>query len=205
MPDDRDAGQLVTIVTTEHFTLQTARAATISEANGRASIYLGASSSALIALAFIGQTAGLRTVFTFGTYVLAPLVFVGVVTFKRALQSGIEDALYARRINNLRRFYFRWEGALGDYLLKPVQSNDVAEVMEQAGYVARGRWQPFLTVSGMIGVINSFLIGVLAGFVTRIVGRGLIAATWVSVAFFVVALIAHLRHQVRAWRRLPAA
>jgi hypothetical protein len=202
MHDDRDAGQLVTIVTTEHFTLQTARASTISEANGRASIYLGASSSALIALAFIGQTAGLRTVFTFGMYILLPLVFVGVVTFKRALQSGIEDALYARRINELRRFYFHWEGVLDDYLLQPVPSDDVAEVMEQAGYVARGWWQPFLTVSGMIGVINSFLIGVLAGFITRIAGGELILATWMSGALFVLSLIAHLRHQMQAWQRI---
>src|SRR5215204_4685515 len=35
--------------------LQTARALTVSEANGRASIYLAALSSNLIALAFIGQ------------------------------------------------------------------------------------------------------------------------------------------------------
>jgi hypothetical protein len=43
------------MATTEHFNLQTARAATISEANGRASIYLAAVSSNLIALAFIGH------------------------------------------------------------------------------------------------------------------------------------------------------
>jgi hypothetical protein len=35
-------GPAVSMATTEHFNLQTARAATISEANGRASIYLAA-------------------------------------------------------------------------------------------------------------------------------------------------------------------
>jgi hypothetical protein len=45
----------VSFATTEHFTLQTARMATVSGANGRASIYLAALSSNLIALAFIGQ------------------------------------------------------------------------------------------------------------------------------------------------------
>jgi hypothetical protein len=39
--DDR-LGPAVTMATTEHFNLQTARAATISEANGRASIYSSA-------------------------------------------------------------------------------------------------------------------------------------------------------------------
>ena len=44
-------GPAVTCATTEHFNLQTARALTVSEANGRASIYLAALSSNLIALA----------------------------------------------------------------------------------------------------------------------------------------------------------
>jgi hypothetical protein len=48
-------GPAVTFATTEHFNLQTARAVTVSEANGRAAIYLAALSSNLIALAFIGQ------------------------------------------------------------------------------------------------------------------------------------------------------
>ena len=48
-------GPAATFATTEHFNLQTARAVTVSEANGRASIYLAALSGNLIALAFIGQ------------------------------------------------------------------------------------------------------------------------------------------------------
>src|SRR5918994_67718 len=59
-------GPAVTMATTEHFNLQTARAATISEANGRASIYLAAVSSNLIALAFIGQMSRLGTDFYAG-------------------------------------------------------------------------------------------------------------------------------------------
>ncbi len=44
-----------TFLTTEHFVLQTARAATIAEANGRASVFLGVVSAALVALGFAGQ------------------------------------------------------------------------------------------------------------------------------------------------------
>ena len=49
---------VVTFMTTEHFVLQTARSAGISEVNGRAGFYLAAVSSGLIALAFIGQRPG---------------------------------------------------------------------------------------------------------------------------------------------------
>ena len=45
----------VTFATTEHFDLQTERAATIGEANGRASILLGSVSPGLIALGFAAQ------------------------------------------------------------------------------------------------------------------------------------------------------
>ncbi len=56
-------GPAATFATTEHFNLQTARAQTVSEANGRASIDLAALSSSLIALAFIGQMSRLGVAF----------------------------------------------------------------------------------------------------------------------------------------------
>jgi hypothetical protein len=90
-------GPAVSMATTEHFNLQTARAATISEANGRASIYLAALSSNLIALAFIGQMSRLGTAFyAFSLLLLPVLAFVGVVTFQRLVQSSLEDIAYAQ-------------------------------------------------------------------------------------------------------------
>ena len=68
----------VTFATTEHFNLQTARALTVSEANGRASIYLAALSGNLIALAFIGQMSELGAAFyAFALILLPVLAFVG--------------------------------------------------------------------------------------------------------------------------------
>jgi hypothetical protein len=69
-------GRAATFATTEHFNLQTARAVTVSEANGRASIYLAALSSNLIALAFIRQMSRLGVAFfTFGLVLLPVLTF----------------------------------------------------------------------------------------------------------------------------------
>jgi hypothetical protein len=117
-------GPAVTMATTEHF-LQTARAATISEANGRASIYLAAVSSNLIALAFIGQMSLLGTAFyAFSLLLLPVLAFVGVVTFQRLVQSSLEDIAYAQRIARLRSLYVALAPELEPYLLvargKPV-------------------------------------------------------------------------------------
>jgi hypothetical protein len=42
-------------LTTEHFTLQTARAVAVIEGNGRTALYVGALSSTLVALALAAQ------------------------------------------------------------------------------------------------------------------------------------------------------
>src|SRR5215471_1773999 len=97
----------VTFITTEHFTLQGARAATIAESTGRATMFLGSVSAGLVALGLIATATRIgATFYTFGVIVLATLSFVGAVTFERVLQSGLEDHGYAERIARLRAFYF---------------------------------------------------------------------------------------------------
>src|SRR5215467_4656661 len=104
---EQNSPAVVTFMTTEHFVLQTARSAGISEVNGRAGFYLAAVSSGLIALAFIGQLSRLGTAFyVFGLVLLPTLAFVGVTTFERALRNGVEDVALAGRINRIRQFYF---------------------------------------------------------------------------------------------------
>ena len=80
-------GPAATFATTEHFNLQTARAITVSEANGRASIYLAALSGNLIALAFIGQMSELGAAFfAFALILLPVLAFVWGVKLVRLVK-----------------------------------------------------------------------------------------------------------------------
>ena len=98
--------QLLQALTTEHFTLQTARAATIADSNGRSALYLATVSSAVVALAFIGQVAQLRRAFfLFALALLPALVLLGVLTYLRLVQTAVEDLFYARAINRIRRHY----------------------------------------------------------------------------------------------------
>jgi hypothetical protein len=104
-------------VTTEHFTLQGARAATIAESTGRATMFLGSVSAGLVALALIATATRIGTAFyTFGLILLSTLSFVGFVTFQRVLQSGIEDHGYAERIARLRAYYFGCAPEITPYL-----------------------------------------------------------------------------------------
>ena len=49
---------------------------------------------------------------------LQTLAFVGLVTFGRVLQSGIEDTEYARRIARLRGYYLEHAPEIAPYLLR---------------------------------------------------------------------------------------
>jgi hypothetical protein len=139
-------GPAVTCATTEHFNLQTARAATVSEANGRATIYLAALSSNLIALAFIGQMSHLGPAFYAFALILLPVIaFVGIVTFQRLVQSSVEDIAYAQRIGRVRDFYLGVAPELEPYLLvvrgAALRSSCTTSGSVQAAGSSRSRWR----------------------------------------------------------------
>jgi hypothetical protein len=185
-------GPAVTFATTEHFNLQTARALTVSEANGRASIYLAALSGNLIALAFVGQMSRLGAAFDAFALILLPvLAFVGVVTFLRLVQSSIEDIAYATRIALLRSFYLRVSPELEPYL--------VVSEARPATAPSPGARQLTLTTAGMVAVVNSVVVGACAGLVLEAAGVNSVAIpVAVGAVVGAAAFMLHERHHRRA-------
>jgi hypothetical protein len=59
--------------------------------------------------------------YMFGLILLPTLAFVGLATFHRVLQSGTEDLAYARRIAQLRDYYFDHAPELAGYLINPAE------------------------------------------------------------------------------------
>jgi hypothetical protein len=104
-PQANDA-DILQILITEHNNLQAARSSTVFEAKGRTTLFLGAVSSSLVALAFIGQISEMGNAFYLFALILLPsLIFLGLVTFVRVNQTGIEDMIAARSINRIRHYY----------------------------------------------------------------------------------------------------
>jgi hypothetical protein len=200
MPDDlpaalRDDPQAaIAFVTTEHFNLASARAATISETNGRASIFLGSVSASLVAFAFAAQTS--RTaLYTFGLVLFPVLVFLGLTTFERVLQTSIDDTVYLRRMNRLRRFYFDAAPGLARYLSPPAAGDGVADILRLEGF-RPGPWQLLLSAPGTVGIINSALVGVTVGLAAgALTDSNLWAATIAGLVAFAAAVPAHQRYQ----------
>jgi hypothetical protein len=191
-------GPATTFATTEHFNLQTARALTVSEANGRASIYLAALSSNLIALAFIGQISRLDEAFyAFALILLPVLVFVGVVTFVRLVQSSIEDIAYAHRIALLRSYYLRVSPELEPYLVVVRGTGPAAPFDGER--LALSPWQLTLTAAGMVAVVNSVVVAACAGLVLEAAGvHSLAIPLAVGAVIGAGAFSLHHRHHRRA-------
>jgi hypothetical protein len=164
--DDRepDPQALLTILTTEHFTLQGARGSTISESSARAALYVGAVSSALIALGFIAQASQLGTAFdAFALVVLPTLYVLGVFTFVRLVESSAENLLYGQAINRIRGYYRELAGREARILLLSGH-DDLRGVLASMGVFRPSRWGLFLTVAAMIAVLNSVVGGTAVAF-----------------------------------------
>lgn len=199
--DKRTDAPVVSILTTEHFTMQGARSATISDASSRASLYLGTLSGMLLALSLLGNATDLGRPFVIAAFVLAPtLVFLGTVTFVRTLELAMEDSFYARGINRLRHYYIEAAPELRPYFVLS-DRDDMAGVLANMGLSGGGPFQMLLTTAGTVGTVNSVVVGSLVGGLMALVSPSVLPVFLAAVAAFGLSALVHLRHQRRAWYR----
>jgi hypothetical protein len=180
---DRQA--LLTMLTTEHFTLQGSRAATVSESSSRAALYMGSVSSTLIALGFLAQVSQLGDAFDVFALVVLPTLFaLGVFTFVRTVESSVEDVLYGRAINRIRSYYLEMAGAEARWFVMKGH-DDALGVLANMG-LRPSRWQLYFTISTMVATVNSVIGG---SAVAILVGRLLDASLGAAVGAGVVAAV----------------
>ena len=187
----------ITLLTTEHYNLQTQRAATISEANGRASIFIGALSAGLIALGFQGAATGRAAGTTiFEVLVLSSLAFLGMVTFVRCVEIAIDDWQFSLRITALRAAYTQLVPELGDLLLAATGTEQGIAMLT----VRRQRFQVLLSVAGSIGVVTSIVAGSDIGVLTYGAGAPLAAALAAGTITALLAVCGSVRFQQARWK-----
>jgi hypothetical protein len=153
---DRQA--VLTALTTEHFGLAGARAQTTGESSSRAALYISSVSSTLVALGFIGQITEVGDTFKiFALTALPTLYLLGLFTFIRVVENGVEDMMLGRAINRIRNYYLDLSGEERRYFMLSGH-DDAIGVMRNMG-VALERRQQFFTTGSMIAVINSVVGG----------------------------------------------
>jgi hypothetical protein len=198
MAEPPDPGRLLTALTTEHFTLQGARAATTGESAARSSLFLGSVSSALVALGFLASVSGGDSALfrTFALTVLPTLCLLGVATFVRLVELGTEDILYGRAINRIRNHYLELAGPEARMFMMGA-NDDAPGVLANMGLRPRPL-QLYLTSSFAIGVVTAVLGG---STVALAVGAITGAALGVDVAAGAVTAVAIVSALMRYTRR----
>jgi hypothetical protein len=90
-------------LTTEHFVLQSTASTTVSESGTRASLYVMALSSSLVA---VGFSVGSKRAFVPLVATVLPVVFLlGIFTVVRLVETGVQNLLCLRRIAHIHRYY----------------------------------------------------------------------------------------------------
>ncbi len=183
--------------------LQSARGATISESSSRSGLYMTTLSSSVVALALVAQASRFgQAFFTFALAVLPVVFFLGVTTYYRLLETGVEDVIYARAISKIRDFFSELDPAETDFF----HASGVDQVGLKNLGLWRLRWQQFLSAAATVAIVNSVVGGV---FFALTIAYFAVPPPWLSIgagaAGALVLAVAFLAHQWRIWMRVGAA
>lgn len=199
---DQRIHRMSQFLTTEHFTLQGARNATISEANGRLGHYISIVGSSVVALAFVANVSRLGILFmAFSTVIFPVMIVLGVATLIRTLQIGVDYARLVQAINRIRHFYIEAAPETAPYL--SFTHFDDLEAVQQSMMPFQSSIQGIASTPGPIILLNSVLVGAFAGIVTvGFLGSDFRLAIGLSTLALIGAFALHTFYASRIWNRM---
>jgi hypothetical protein len=153
------------ILTTEHWSLLAARSLVYTEAMSRAAIFIAALSSAVIALALVGQATDFGSGFVaFGLVLLPVVFFLGITTVIRLSQVNMEDATWVKGMNRIRNAYHQLAPELEPYFVTSRYDDETGVLVSAvASPGPMPAIQPFVAIPGVVAVVDSVVAGAVAG------------------------------------------
>jgi len=173
----------LTILTTEHWSLLTARSLVYNEAFSRAGMFLTFLTGTLVALGFVSQGTGYGREFLIVAAALLGFdLFIGLATLGRISSASAEEFRALQGMNRLRHAYLEMvpdlrpyisssdhddlQSVLSIYGPEPDPNSPTDVVAPILGNIAHG----FTTTPGMIGTITAAVGGAFAATVVLILG-----------------------------------
>jgi hypothetical protein len=196
MDDQARAEGFISALTTEHFVLQSAANATVSDAAARSSLYVLALSSFLVALGFISQSPDLLAAFV--AVVMPGLFLLGVFTVVRLVDTALENNRCMAGIARIRAYYRTLTPDAAEYFSAKTGRWPESTTEPSLGL---GVAVAFLgTTATMIAFINSVLAGAGVALLVRVViGNGGVALGLICGAATVVLLMSAF-YLFQRWR-----
>ncbi len=164
----------LSILTTEHWSLLSARSLVYNEAFARGGMFLTFLSATLVALGLVSTATGFsRDFLLIAAVVLALNLFIGVATMGRIAAATSDDIRCLQGLNRIRHAYHELAPGLEPYFISG-RHDDMAGVFAVYGTTTNvasraGILHGFTTTVGMIGVICAAVGGVLAGVLVLLV------------------------------------
>jgi hypothetical protein len=184
-----DDPRALTILTTEHWGLMSARSLVYNEAFARAGMFLAFLSATVVAIGLVATATGFSDGFlTVVAVVLSLDLFVGFASLGRIAAASGEDLRYLQGMNRLRHAYHEMVPGLERYFVSS-HHDDVVSVLSFYGPSASdpisGILHGLTTTPGMIGVICSAVAGALGAVIAVLLTHDAGTAAAVGVAAFV--------------------
>ncbi len=205
-----DDPRVLQVLTTEHWSLLSARSLVYNEAFARAGMFLTFVSASLVALALGANAMAFSSDFLVLAGALLGLdLVIGLATVGRILDVSVDDLRSIHAMNRIRNAYAQMAPGALPYFVSSIH-DDVAGVMATYGEPAgsSSALAAFLhsltTMGGMITAINAVLAGAVGGLVVVIVHGGSAVAASTALVLFVVVFAAQSRYSVRRIRAFEA-
>lgn len=201
--DSESGALLMQALGNQYGMLQSARGATISESSSRSSLYLTSLTGAVVGFSFVAQASRFGdTFFVFALAIFPVVFFLGVVTYSRLLQTGVEDVIYARAMSRIQRFYADIDPAHADLF----EDSSVDQVgLFRLGLFAL-RWQQFLSAAAIVSIVNSVVGGVFIALTIAYLFRpSSLLAIGIGAAAALLIGAGFLRHQWTTWMHVAKA
>ena len=186
-----DDPRALTILTTEHWSLLSARSLVYNEAFARGGMFLTFLSATLVALGLVSTATGFsRPFLSIAAAVLAVDLFMGLATLGRVASATAEDLRYLAGMNRLRHAYHEIVPGLEKYFISG-RHDDIRgifdiysaseEVMSRSGIL-----HGLTTTPGMLAAICAVIAGALAGIIALLFSESTMIAGIVAFAVLVL-------------------
>lgn len=189
-----DNPRTITLLTTEHWSLLSARSLAYNEAFVRAGMFLTFLSTSFVALALLAQAMSFGQSFlSVAAIVLAFDLVIGLTTFLRMNAANLDDLRANHGMARIRHAYTQITPIVRPYFTWPIH-DDIDAVTAVYGPISDRLVGQFVyglsTSNGMIGLIVSMVGGVLTTVVAMLLGMDGDASIWVGVAGGVLVIAA---------------
>jgi hypothetical protein len=187
-----DDPRTITLLTTEHWSLLSARSLAYNEAFVRAGMFLSFLSMSFVALALLAQAMSFgRGFLSVAALVLAFDLVIGITTYLRMNGANLDDLRANHGMARIRHAYTQIAPIVTPYFTTPTHDDVDAVTMvygpisdRLSGQIVYG----LTTSSGMIGLIVAMVAGVLASVLAMLIGVDAGTAIWIGVVGGLMAL-----------------